>query len=187
MEKSVNDILDTIRDYRRVRGDVFYPFDDNKIIEFPSHRENILKKRKHLSEIKELIAGFSSETIQDCKENLMDCIDKVLELISGSKLGYPLSRNQGLVIPNFVYGKVIGILKDAMESGYSYSWSPFYFEPQGDFNSEQLIITLKDFRNELDLNNYSSYFELEEVFERHKEKLLELWREEDEKHPQPEY
>jgi hypothetical protein len=187
MGKNVYDVLDTIREYRRFRADTFYPFDEKKVEEFPLHREVILKKRKRLSELKELIAGVSPEIVQDCKKNLMNCIDKVLELISSNKLGYPLSRNQGLTIPNFVYGKVIGVLKDAMNSGYTYAWSPFYFEPQGDFNSEQLINTLKDFRNELDQKKYTSYFELEEVFENYKEQLLELWREEDEVHPQPEY
>lgn len=184
MEKNDNDV---IREYRTLREDVFYPFDAEKANEFYFQKEEILKKRRRLSEIKKQVEDIPSEKIKKCKINLLKSIDKVLELISGSKLGYPLSRNQGLIIPNYVYGKVIGVLKTAIDSGNSYGWSPFYFEPNGDFKSEKLIYTLKDFRNELDQNNYSSYFKLEEVFERYKGQLLELWREEDEKQTQPEY
>ena len=125
-----NSSYDIIREYRKLREDVFYPFDEEKAEEYNFQKEDILKKGRRLSDIEKQVKDIPHEEIQKCKTTLLKSIDKVLELISGSKLGYPLSRNQGLIIPNFVYGKVIGVLKTAIDSGNSYGWSPFYFEPQ---------------------------------------------------------
>jgi len=184
MEKSSYDI---IREYRMLREDIFYPFDDRKENEFDFQKENISKKRKRWLEIKEQVQAIPPEKIQECKTNLLRSIDKILELISGHKLGYPLSRNQGLVVPNFVYGKVIGVLKNAINSVNGYGWSPFYFEQDGDFDSRDLIQLLREFKSRLNEFDFSTFFDLEDLFEEYIEKLLELWREEDKAQAQPEY
>lgn len=178
---------DIIREYRSLRTDIFYPFDQNKVEDFPIEKEEILKKRKRLTELKKELSKISIKNLKQCKKNLLLSIERALELTSNSKLGYPLSRNQGLVIPNYVYGKVLGIIESAINSVSGFGYPQFYFEKNGDFDSSNLLNLLKEFHDELEKTDFTSFLDLESFYEIYAEKIRGLWTKENEEHPQPRF
>jgi hypothetical protein len=181
------DNYDLIREYRSLKTDILYPFDDKKIEDFVTSKNEILEKRKRLDDLKAELDNLTVKNLKQCKNNLLLSIETALELTSNNRLGYPLSRNQGLIISNYVYGKVLGIIESAMNSASGFGYPQFYFEKDGDFDSTKLRSTLREFHDELAGKDFASFQELEEFYEKYESKLRLLWAEENEKHPQPRF
>lgn len=178
------DIYDLIREYRSLKTDVLFPFDAQKIKDFPSKEQEIRNNGKRIQELRENLDDITIKQLQQCKRNLILSVEKALELTSNNKLGYPLARNQGLIIPNYVYGKVLGIVESAMNTAQGFSYPEFYFQRNGDFDSTSLRELLVDFRTKLDDAKLSSFFELEDLFEEFEARMMNLWKKENEEHPQ---
>jgi len=179
------DNYDIIREYRTLRTDIFYPFDQKKVDDFPIKKEEILEKRKRLAELKDELDNITIRNLKQCKKNLLLSIERALELTSNNKLGYPLSRNQGLIIPNYIYGKVLGIMESAMNSVSGFGYPQFYFEKNGDFDSTNLLNLLNEFHDELEKKDFVSFLDLEAFYEAYADRIRELWSKENEEHPQP--
>lgn len=179
------DTHNTINEYRRLRKDSFYPFDQKKVEEWIlEKKDEILEKQKRFDQLKKELDKISTEDIEQCKKNLLLSIKKSLEQTSNSKLGYPLSRNQGTIISNYIFGKVLGILESAIDSGIGFGYSQFYFEKNGDFDAANLIALLKEFSNKLRNKNFVSFLELESFYDTYKGKILDLWEKENKEHLQ---
>jgi hypothetical protein len=173
MEESTE--FEIIKEYRKLKQDPFTTINPDS---YPSRKDDIIQRHKRFAELKEKLNNVREKTVLECKNNLLKSIDKVFEIISANKLGYPLSRNQGLSIENFVYGKILGILSSAMDIPYLIGWSDFYFEESSDFDSTNIKKVLEELKGELNSTNYTNYLTFENTFEKYKEKILELWKEE---------
>lgn len=181
------DNFNIIREYRNLRTDIFYPFDQKKCDDFPREKETIEANRIKLNEIKDELDEITIKNLKQCKKNLLKSIETTIELTTNNNLGYPLSRNQGLIIPNYVYGKVLGILESAINSGIGFSFPQFYMDKNGDFDSTELLSLLKEFHSDLRNKDFSSFLELEAFYETYENKIKALWEKENKEHPQSRY
>lgn len=177
------DIFETIREYRILRTDILYPFDQKKCDDFPNEKIKIEANRIKLAQLIVELDEITKKNLKLCKNNLIECIEKILELITNNKLGYPLSRNQGLIFSNYIFGKVIGVLDSAINSGIGFSYPQFYLDKNGDFDATKLINLLLEFSSNLKKNEVSSFIELENLYNDYVAKIQELWKEENINHP----
>jgi hypothetical protein len=177
------DIYDWIREYRSLRTDQLYPFDNTIEKNFAFRKEEILSKKAKFEEVKLKIDDITVRQLGQCKKNLVMSIDKALELLANNKLDYSLSRNQGLIIPNYVYGKIWGIVESAMNTAQGFSYPGIYFASRGDFDSSALQKLLTDFKLELLALRPASFFDLEHLYEKYATELKHLWEKENKMHP----
>lgn len=164
-----------------------YPFDDQKIEHFPMNQEEILANRARIAELRDQLDDITVNQIKQCKRNLILSIDKALELTSNNKLGYPLARNQGLIIPNYVFGKVLGIIESAINTGQVYSYPQFYFQIGGDFDPTAMRQTLQNFKQQLEATDFPNFLALEQAYQLFETEMKTLWATENQNHPQPEF
>jgi hypothetical protein len=176
---------DKIRNYRSLKGDHFYPFDDKVIGLYPEYKEEIAEKRRELEEAVKELDEVKIKELNQCKRNLLLSISKALELTKNNVAGYPLARNQGLGIPNYVYGKVLGIMQSAMNSAQGFSYPEFYFDPNGNFESETLRNLLTRYHSALEKRRFSSFTDLEDFYTKYENKIRSLWKEENKNYPNP--
>lgn len=168
------DQLDNIRKYRLLRSDPMYPFEgSHDTDEYIS--EKISQKKAELDSILPTLVNINPEQLQSVQDNVVKCINKLLELLTKQHHSYNLSKNQGTIIDNYIYGKVIGDLNSAMNSVYGFSYSDFYFEKDSDFDNSKLLEILKNMKNEFVSSAFTSYIDLEKLFYQHIEKIRELW------------
>lgn len=169
---------DTILQYWDLKDDVLFPFDEEKVRDFPNEEESILSKRRRFDAVKQRLSAINREDIDQCKSNLMQAIDKVIEIISESKLGYPLARNQGLIIENYVYGKLLSIIHGAVKSPAGYGYPNFYSDPEGDFDSAAILQLINSYKEQIQNTPINSYSEFANLFERFRTSVIELWKNE---------
>jgi hypothetical protein len=105
--------------------------------------------------------------------NYTEAISRLIEYLSGGKLNFPLSRNQGVYKKNFVYGKVIGNLKDILIGSKHRPINYFFRDPDSDFDSSGIINLLEQLKDELKEGNPA------DLFEKYENLLLEMWEQED--------
>lgn len=99
---------------------------------------------------------------------MIEQIDKIIFFLSGM---YPPSRDQGLEYDNFVYGKVLGYLKDIMIRGKYPHLMIIFSDPDGDFDVGPLLTLLHCLRQELITGERTP----EDIFEEYKTKILTMW------------
>jgi hypothetical protein len=173
--------FDTIRDYWSLKDDLEFPFDKNPKYIFPNQTETNAMKAKRWHELQSRLGDISFNDIEQCKKNVIMAIDKLLEIISANVSGYPLARDQGLIIENYVYGKLLGVLMGAVKSPLGYGYPNFYYERGGTFNADRIIILLQQYKKELQEFKYASYREFAEHYEKYKNEVLKMWEEENKK------
>lgn len=173
------DIDDIIVKYRILKESSFYPFEKTE------SDSDLIKKRKdstrsELESLEQEINGFSNpkQLVLKFKNNLLKAVEILLGFVQKSNTGSPLDRNQGLVIENFIYGKVAGIINDSLKNGDGVSFPDFYYQPGGDFDQTELRNLLLEFQSDLQ-KEFLSYFELENCVEEYLDKIKELWNKED--------
>jgi len=171
--------FDIIRQYRWLKENAFYPFENSEKYEFK--KNEILEMKEKLKILVGKLNKVTQEEIEVCQKNLFMSTEKVLELISIQNLNYPLSRNQGLVIDNYVYGKILGVLSSAMNSCTGFGYPQFYFEKDGDFDSKAIKALLKELSDSLKKEKFINYLQFEEFFESFRERILEMWKHENER------
>jgi hypothetical protein len=177
-----NDSYDIIREYWTLMDDLLYPFDDTKSKDFPNEYDSIVEKRRRLAAIPSKLQTLTVGDLGQCKKNLLSAIDKVLEIIEASKLGYPLARNQGLIIDNYVYGKLLSVVEGAVKSPLGLGYPNFYYERGGDFDSQPLVILLLSFKAELESKEFPNYPAFADFFREFKKQVLEMWEKENRTH-----
>jgi hypothetical protein len=175
------EIYDLIARYRNLKESSFYPFEvkdaDSELV-----RERKVDTRNELQSLKQEIADYPNHQIlaSRSRENVIKAVEILLGFVQKSNTGAPLARNQGLVIENFVFGKVAGVISDSLKNGYGVSYPQFYYQPDGDFDETELRNLLLEFQDRLK-GQFSTYFELESCVEEYLGKLRDLWEKEDQK------
>lgn len=175
------DIYDLIARYRNLKESSFYPF-DIKGTDSETVKRRKDETRYELQSLKQEIEDYPNPQIlaSGLRENVLKTIEMLLEFVQKSDTGAPLDRNQGLVIENFVFGKVAGAISDSLKNGYRVSYPQFYYQPGGDFDEKELRDLLLEFQERLKVQ-FSTYFELEAFVEEYLGKIRDLWEKEDQK------
>jgi hypothetical protein len=167
---------DAIRAYWELKEDVFFPFSNKQVADFPHEEASIKAKAEKFTIAFNKLKEVSKEDIDQCVNNVNQAIRKILEIISASKLGYPLARDQGLIIENYVYGKILSVIMGAVKSPLGYGYPNFYYERDGDFNAKPLMELLKRFQDEINAADFATYLDFAKVYEKLKEDILTMWR-----------
>lgn len=172
---------EAIRMYWDLKEDVFYPFSDKQVADFPYEAASIRAKAEKFTRAFNKLKDIPKEDIDQCISNVTQAITKVLEIISANKLGYPLARDQGLIIDNYVYGKILSVIMGAVKSPLGYGYPNFYYERDGDFDSRPLLSLLNRFQQDLASGNFESYLDFAKVYEKFKEDILTMWKADNQK------
>ena len=180
-----NNEFQIIQKFRVLKNDPLYPFDSKKEEIFTSKKLDIKRSKIELENIESSLNKIGTRIINEYKLNVIESIEKTIELTSINNFGISLSRNQGLIIPNYIFGKVIGTINSALDCVTSYSYSPYYLDDKSDFNSSELINLLNDFKTKLDNTEYKNFIDLDSECEKYIKKIEELWKIENESHPNP--
>ena len=178
METKINDVISK---YRNLKESSFFPFEikDNDTDSIRQRKEAVRGDfERYQKEIQDY--SNSKDLAERFKNNILKAIEILLDFVKKSETGSPLDRNQGLVIENFVFGKVAGVINDSLKNGFGVSYPDFYYQHGGDFDETALRSLLLDFQRDLN-NEFSSYFELEVCVEEYLQKIKKLWINEDEK------
>ncbi|WP_439481276.1 hypothetical protein [Cyclobacterium plantarum] len=175
-----NEVFNKISQYRDLKESSAYPYLEN---EGDSERL-ILKKKENRAQMEdlkfEIISELGKNGVAIVKGNLVDALDILLKEIERSKTGFPLDRNQGLGINNYIYGKVAGVIRSAMKIGYGYYYPEFYQGVQSDFDASGLQELLISFKEELMITDFNGFFELEACVETYLSRIKQLWEKENE-------
>lgn len=175
MKKEINEIVEK---YREIKESSFYPFE---LIKSDSDAIKVKKEtiRKEFEILEKKIQDFKNpkELADIYKNDVLKAVEVLLEYVQKSKLGSPLDRNQGLIIDNFIFGKVVGVIRHSLKHG-GVSYSDFYYRPGGDFDETELRKLLIDLRNQLMKQDFESYFQLEKFVEGYFDKVKSLWNKE---------
>jgi hypothetical protein len=174
------DIIDLIEKYRDLKGSSFYPF-ESRVNDTDLVKERKESVRRDFQRLKEEIENFPEPQVlvDRFRVNVGKAVEKLLDHVGKSRTGAPLDRNQGMVIENFVFGKVSGIIRDSLKYGRFISYPQFYYQPGGDFDETELRELLLDLREELK-GEFLTYFDLENCVDGYLEKIRGLWERENE-------
>ena len=173
----MDDFFDAIMEYRNLKEDVLFPF-QNLDESYYAVDDQIDNKRRRFEELQEIIGNAQDDVADHFRNQLTRAIEIIIPKIEREQnMGFPLSRNQGLIIDNYIYGKVIGVLRSGTKNGYGISYPDFYYERQGDFDSGRLLTKLLDYRQRLGRARFESYFEFEEMAENLIDEIRQLWEE----------
>lgn len=174
------DIYSIIREYRGLKGSSYYPFKEGQM-DSDYVKEEKRKNRKRISETKDFIASASdANSVRKQKENVINALNILLRFVKNSNAGYHLDRNQGLGIENYVFGKVIGVISSSLTM-IGVSYPDFYYTDNGDFEEGELRELLESFRSDLQMQEFSDFFELEEIVDEYLNKLRIMWVAENQK------
>lgn len=175
MKKEIDDIVEK---YRELKESSFYPFGIKATDSDPIRK----KKEDTRQELEKLVREI--EDYQDpqtltsrFRNNVLKAVEILLEITQKSNTGSPLDRNQGLVIENFVFGKVAGVINDSLKNGFGVYYPDFYYQPGGNFDETNLRKLLLDFQDRLN-EQFHNYFQLESCVEEYLEKIKDLWNKE---------
>lgn len=168
------DIYSIIREYRGLKGSSYYPFNEGQMDSDYVKKEK-LKYRKRIAETKDFITSASDvNSVRKQKENVINALNILLRFVKKSSAGYPLDRNQGLGIENYVFGKVIGVISSSLTM-IGVSYPDFYYTDNGDFEEGELRELLEIFRSDLQTTEFNDFFELEEFVDEYLKKLRLMW------------
>jgi len=168
-------IYDLIREYRELKENSFYPYEVmSSDSEFLSEEKG--RKREMIEELRERINGFPKKDFVDqFKGNVVQALSILLRFIKKNKAGFPLDRNQGLVIENYIFGKIAGVIKNSLKNGNGVSYGEFYYIVDGDFDESEIRELLEDFRATLQHNEFRDFFELEDCVDAYLIRIREMW------------
>jgi hypothetical protein len=175
------DIDISIAKYRNLKESSFYPFEikasDTELV-----KERKKSVRRDIQSYRKEIQNFPEPQVlvNRFKENVNRAIEKLLEFVQRSNTGAPLDRNQGLIIENFIFGKVAGVINDSLKNGEGVTFPDFYYQPGGNFVETELRELLLDFKKELK-KPFLNYFELEICVDSFLERIKDLWEKETKK------
>lgn len=112
------------------------------------------------------------------RANLIDELREIIDHLKISDAGHRISRNQGLIIDNFIFGKIIWDISRTFESEVSYPIPNYYFEIGGDFDHKPLKDFLVRKLKELESKdaNSLSYVDLKDWVESLKEQIRSFWQ-----------
>lgn len=168
------DLYDAISQYRDLKEDVLYPFEKSKEeFDFLKH---LPKKQNELNRLTRYIkANTTDSDILAYKKNIIRAIIFLKKAAQKNKLGYPLDPNQGLIIKNYIFGKMAGVLRGALSYPHGFSYSQFYYRIDGEFDANPIIDLLAEMEVELNEKQFVDYFELEKFVEEYVNRFHELW------------
>lgn len=168
------DIYKKVREYRRLKGSSFYPFDE-KEKDSDHIKAEKQKKRKRIEEIKDDISACTDKVfVGKQKKNVTNAINVLLRFVKKNNAGYSLDRNQGTSTENFVFGKVIGVISSALTMTGVY-YPDFYYTVDGDFEELELRELLEGFRTDLQNQEFTDFFGLEECVDDYLKKIRLMW------------
>jgi hypothetical protein len=177
---NVSNIKKTVTDYRELKRSLFYPFEINESDSDFFIEQKEKSKSKFISVKNKLKkTPNKADLISHFRDNLEDSIDYILGYLRKSRAGYSLDRNQGLNIENFIFGKIINAIQDAISIGVSYP--QFYYSPDSDFDENNLRKLLEEFKSGLRQREFNDYFELEDFTDKYIEQIKSMWKEENKK------
>ncbi len=180
------DFKNIVMKYRDLKDDPFFPFNDIQDNYIVDEYETEKKMNTYIS-LKETLNSIPQNDIDYFKNKSIRGIEIVVQSLKKNKMGYPLSRNQGLLIPNYVFGKVIGVLKSAIGNGYGISYPNFYYSTKGDFNEKPLKVLLESAKKSIYNQEYNTFFDLENEVDNLINKVGQMWDRENENYPEDSY
>lgn len=178
LDKKLEELEYELRHYEAYDNKSDYVKD--RIIEL---KRNIPPDKDRKTQLENLLKSTKDRTVTKLKRDSLNAVYiKIIELLKFNKLGMPISRNQGLVIENFIFGKVIWDIRTAFTGDYGgYSVPSYYHEDGGDFDHKELrslVIFQKDQLKSLQIKNYLN---LKEFVDKAIDEIRIIWREENEK------
>ncbi len=176
MERNLNR---TIMKYRNLKESSSYPYE---IHEQDSLNTRNRKKAaiKEFENLKQEIIGHSNskELPNKYKRQVQEAIEILLDYAQKSKTGLPLDRNQGIGIENFVYGKFMRVILDAIKLNFTVNSPTFYYSADSDFDEKEIREILEKFKTNLSKSKFNTFFELEDFVDDYVAKIRELWKNE---------
>ncbi len=126
---------------------------------------NIEQLQSEQNEIGNLLQGVDEKGMLNKKVSaLRRLLSEIIAHLRLSKTGLPLSRNQGTIVDNFIYGKILTDIDWTFKSEFGSSPVPeFFFQSGGDFNhnplkkylqEKQAALNSKEFDNYLDFRTF---------------------------------
>ncbi len=162
---------DRVTEYWSLKRDVFFPFTDAKVKEYPAEESTILEKRAKYENLVSSLNSLTPNDIYQCEKNLLLAIDEILRIISASTLGHPLDRNQGLVIENYVYSKLWDVIYSAVKTPTGYGVQEFYYRQNGTFNATPVIDFFNRFKSEVENIKFKTYQIFIDLVDRYKDEM----------------
>lgn len=131
---------------------------------------------------KKLAKSDDRSITQTILGNLKQELGMIIDHLNSNSSGHPISRNQGLGIDNFIFGKIIWDIGGAFNAS-GVPVPNYYFEMDGDFDhtpiKSLLIRKLKELQK-MDLEGLN-YLKLKKWVSDLKEQIQEFWIEENTK------
>ena len=120
---------------------------------------------KRKTELIDLLTSCEDKFVTRKKvETLRALLFRLREIaLNENKFGYPLSRNQGLIINSYIYIKIAKDIADILNLENGFGISDYYLEKEGDFDNTLLHKAIDDFIQELNTKKINNYLELESV------------------------
>jgi hypothetical protein len=173
------DGYDIIREYRQLRVDIDYPFEKLDSTVNEHDRIEMLEKQRRLKHLVKRMEEITPAELSQCKKNLRLSVEKAIELLSIKNVsGFRLSRDQGMVVANYIFGKVIGIVESALNSAQGFGYPQIFYEKDSDFDPSEFIHVLNEFKNRLNNSHIRSFQQLERLYYEFYDKAVALWRKE---------
>ena len=181
MEENFENIINK---YIKLKGNPYNSLDDGKLSELPKEmNDEIIENKKEIELLKIQINKLPNEILNDYKINVIKRINKVLELVESNKSGNPISRNQSMVIQNYIYGKIINIIQPRSGTRNDLSWTPIYrtTDPSDKFDKAPLVNLLKRYKQDIINSNFDKFFQLENKVDILIREIGEMWRNDNKK------
>jgi hypothetical protein len=164
------------------RQAIFELLDRNeiKVITCSDHEKQTIKAedielKYELLQIDQKLKTVPSETTQQIHQALIGLMNDLNIAINQERDEYSLSLNQGTVIPDYLFGKIMGGIKDVFEHGYKfYSKPDLYYSNDEDFDSSSLQHLLLVLKEKLIKARFENYFELKDFVENMLDQIKDL-------------
>ena len=107
--------------------------------------------------------------------SIISAISGIHAILRKSEGHLRLTKNQGSIVDNYLFGKIRRSIQDAFESNIGWYYIPQFFqEIGGGFDCTNLRLELEWIMKELDSGKYDNYISLELYIEKAQESLLQL-------------
>lgn len=157
-----------------------YAKDQNQGILIEERIKVLLNEKAKIE--KKLNESEDKSTTQAMLENLRQELEEIIEHLKQNRGGHPISRNQGLGIDNFIFGKIIWDISGAFNAN-GIPVPNYYFEIDGDFDHLPIKNFLSKKLKELQKVklNELNYLKLKDWVSNLKDQIRAFWEEENTK------
>jgi len=132
--------------------------------------------QEDLEELEEelLLIDDKSATLMK-RDALLKVMSRIGDGLRPNKYGNPVSRNQGMVLHNYIYGKVMYDMKWAFDGDYGTIPIPeFYYREGGNFDSRPLIDLINKRQKELTVLDEVNYLSVKSFLENVLEEIRQM-------------